>query len=233
MIRNSTKRRDGYDTCVGRQSSRLFVLTLAIGIVLLAIGISHAAARAPSRVVIGCSTLGDGGRLTALKARPRNCGIAAIEGTMSGLRNVRWHDWRAARATGVGQLVDGLGFVHPAHFTAFARTGRDGVAFYSRLHVVSKSVRVRTGGCTGCNPYTREPGIDKTVNVTPWGLGCGRVPPCTLASPLAARSSTATRAPTSTKGVATRRAQGLDACRRGRGPAARAASLRLLLASSA
>ena len=170
MIRNSTKGHDCYDTRVRRESRRLFVFTLAIGIVPLAIGISHAAARAPSRVVIGCSKLGDGGRLTALKARPRSCGIAAIEGTTSGLRNVRWHDWRAARATGTGQLVDGLGFVHPAHFTAFARTSRDGVAFYSRLHVVSKSVRVRTGGCEGCKPYTREPGINKTVDVTPWGL---------------------------------------------------------------
>jgi hypothetical protein len=143
---------------------RILILTALALLALptIACGSTHA-------VVMGCAKLGSAGAtLPIMKAHPQDCGISALEGTSAGLKGAHWSKWGAPRAIGTGHVVDGLGFLHPAHFVAFGRIRRNAVTFYSRLHVLSMAVTIHdTNPCQGCAAYTREPGLNKTVNITP------------------------------------------------------------------
>lgn len=103
--------------------------------------------------------------LALRKVAPADCENVALGGTLAGIDHAQWRDWGAAQATGTGNYVDGLGFDHPARFTVFRLRSHRGLTYYTRMHVVSKSV-VRAG--------TRRPGIDMTVDVAPDGVPAAR-----------------------------------------------------------
>ena len=140
---------------------------------------------------MGCSSF-SGGRLALSRseAHPRECGNPALGGTLAGIQDAHWHNWGQPRATGTGHLVDGLGYRYPARFTAFGRLRRDGVAFYSRMHLVSKGEE--RGGAF-------RPGLNATVAIAP--------------SHLSAESRTRTADRRLVRSTARTRSGAVDGCR--------------------
>jgi len=118
------------------------------------------AASASARVVMGCDRVTTG-LLVNTKAHPHSCGNQALGGSTAGITGVRWRHWGRGVASGRGQMIDGLGFGYPARFWVFGRSYRDGVTFYSRMRVISQGEN--RGGAW-------RPGINRIVNVTPYGL---------------------------------------------------------------
>lgn len=130
---------------------------MAVGLALVVATLAAASAAASARVVMGCNAF-PSFRLAHMKAHPRDCGNAALGGSTAGIQDAHWRHWGAPVAAGRGHLVDGLGFRYPARFWVYGRSHRDGVTFYSRMHVISQGEVM--GGAW-------RPGINKVVRVTP------------------------------------------------------------------
>ncbi len=135
---------------------------MCVGLVALTATIATPATASPRRVVIGC----DGNNLLTgprelLEVAPADCGNSALGGTLAGIQGARWRGWGAARATGTGDAVDGLGYLHPARFSVFRIRSSGGVTYYTRMHVASSGV-VHDG------VFRR--GVNRVVNVTPAGI---------------------------------------------------------------
>jgi hypothetical protein len=96
-----------------------------------------------------------------LEVAPADCGNSALGGSLAGISGARWRDWGDARATGTGDAVDGLGFLHPARYTVFRLRSSGGVTYYTRMQVVSRGI-VHDG--------VARRGVHKVVNVTPFGM---------------------------------------------------------------
>ncbi len=132
---------------------------MCVGLIASAAITATPATASARGVVIGC----DGNNLLTgprelLEVAPAHCGNSALGGVLAGIQGARWRGWGAARATGTGDAVDGLGFLHPARFSVFRLRSSGGVTYYTRMHVVSADV-VRSGVFRG--------GVNRVVNVTP------------------------------------------------------------------
>jgi len=138
---------------------------------LVALSAAAAAAAAPAAapasadtrgVVMGCDghSLLTGPRELS-EVAPADCANSALGGSLAGISGARWRNWGAARATGTGDAVDGLGFLHPARYIVFRLRSSGGLTYYTRMLVVSKGILD--------DGVTRR-GVNKVVNVTPYGM---------------------------------------------------------------
>lgn len=135
---------------------------LRVGLIALAATLATPVTASASGVVMGCD--GDNlltGPRELQEVAPADCGNSALGGTLAGISGARWRRWGAARATGTGNAVDGLGYLHPARYTVFRLRSFAGVTYYTRMHVVSS--RMIGGGA-----FRR--GVNRVVNVTPFGM---------------------------------------------------------------